>query len=41
MLLHAMIRWLDQIIPSFWTLAIQYAVHIHNATPLPCGLTTE
>jgi hypothetical protein len=36
-----MIRWPDQIIISFWTFTIQYAFQIHNATPLPCGLTPE
>jgi hypothetical protein len=41
MLLHAMFRWPDQIITSFWTFTIQYAVQIHNSTPLPCGLTPE
>jgi hypothetical protein len=41
MLLHAMIHLSDQIITSFCTFAIQYAVQIHNATPLPCGLTPE
>jgi hypothetical protein len=41
MLLHAMTRWPEQITTSFWTFAITYAVQIHNATPLDCGLTPE
>jgi hypothetical protein len=39
MLLHSMAIWPKQIITSFWTFAMTYAVHIHNASPLDCGLT--
>jgi hypothetical protein len=39
MLLHSMVIWPTQIITSFWTFAMTYAVQINNATPLDCGMT--
>jgi hypothetical protein len=39
MLMHAMVRWPEQITTRFWRFAITYAVQIHNTTSLDCGLT--